>query len=519
MENTYIILLVIAFVVGLSVGSILIWAVISKLNKKALRDAKDILENAKNQARQVIKSSEVEAKEILYKSRTDFEKETKDRRQEILSLERRLIQREENLERRADLLERKERDFQIREKGSIEKEKEIQARSAELNTLIQEEKRKLQSICEMTSEQAKQLLLDMVRAEVQIEANALIKTIENDARENAEKSAREIISLAIQRCAADHTVETTVSVVNLQNDDMKGRIIGREGRNIRSLEELTGVELIIDDTPGSVALSSFDPIRREIARISLERLMSNGRIHPGRIEDVVEKVKKEIDNTIREAGERSLFECGVHNINPEIVKLVGRLKYRTSYGQNALQHSKETSFLMGVMAGELKADFGLARRIGILHDIGKAVDHDTEGTHAKIGAELARKYGESESVIQAIASHHEEIEPKGLYSILAQAADAISASRPGARKETVEAYLKRIKKLEEIANSFKGVNDTYAIHAGREVRVMVIPEKINDADAFILARDIRKKIESELGYPGQIRVVVIRELRAVEIAK
>ncbi|MBA2123624.1 ribonuclease Y [bacterium Unc6] len=518
MENISL-FLIIAFVIGISIGVIFTATIFLGFKKKSYREAKQILEDAKKNVQDKIKNAQIEAKEILYRSRSDFEKEIKERRQDILSLEKRLIQREENLERKVDILEKKESNVQTREREIADKEKNIRVHSNELLNLIQEEKCKLQSISGMNSEQAKRLLLERMKDEAQQEASLIIKRIENEAKENAEKNAKEIISLAIQRCAADHTAGATVTVVNLSNDDMKGRIIGREGRNIRALEELTGVELIIDDTPGSVTLSSFDPVRREVARISLECLMADGRIHPGRIEDVVEKVKKEVDNTICEEGERAIFEVGVHNLHPELVKLIGRLKYRTSYGQNVLQHSKETTFLMGVLASELKADFSLARRIGILHDIGKALDHNTEGTHANIGADIARKYGESAEVAQAIESHHEEIEPKGLYAALVQAADAISASRPGARRETVEAYLKRIKKLEEIANVFKGVQNTFAIHAGREIRVIVIPEKISDADVFILAKDIRKKIEAELGYPGQIKVVVIRELRAVEIAK
>jgi ribonuclease Y len=371
----------------------------------------------------------------------------------------------------------------------------------------------------MTRDEARQTLLRKLEDEVKQEAAIFIKRSEDEAKEKADKEARKIIGLAIQRCAADHAVETTVSVVNLPSDEMKGRIIGREGRNIRALEIATGVDVIIDDTPEAVILSGFDPIKREIAKQSLEKLIQDGRIHPGRIEEIVEKVKKEMDNNIREEGEKAVLDTGLHGIHPEIVKLLGRLKYRTSYGQNVLQHSIEVANLMGVMASELKLDFNLAKRIGILHDIGKAVSHEVEGTHSKLGADLARKYGESENICHAIEAHHQDIEPKTLLAVLVQAGDAISASRPGARRETLETYVKRLEKLESIADSFKGVAKAYAIQAGREIRVMVQPEKVTDAQAAVMARDITKKIEEGLEYPGQIKVTVVRETRAVEYAK
>jgi len=487
--------------------------------KGAEQRAKEILEEAKKQQESKRKEVELESKGLLYKLRSDFEKETKDRRQELSVFERRLMQKEENIDRKVDVLDKKEKEIADKERFIVDKEKTAVAREKELQQLINDEKEKLQKISGLTADEAKRQLFLRLEDEVKREAANTIKKIEDAAKEKADKEARKIIGLAIQRCAADHTVETTVSVVNLPNDEMKGRIIGREGRNIRALEIATGVDIIIDDTPEAITLSSFDAVKREIARLSLERLMEDGRIHPGRIEEVVEKVKKEMDVTIKEEGDKAMLDMGLHGIHPELIKLLGRLKYRTSYGQNVLQHSKEVAYLMGVMASELKLDFYLARRVGLLHDIGKAVSHEIEGTHAKIGADLARKYNEPESVIHAMEAHHGDIELKTLLAVLCQAADAISASRPGARRETLEIYVKRLEKLEAIADSFKGVDKAYAIQAGREVRVIVQPEKITDQEATILARDITKKIEEGLEYPGQIKVVVIRETRAIEYAK
>lgn len=487
--------------------------------KNAEDKSRKMVEAAKLEADKIRHEAELSAKDLLLKMRTEFEKETKERRQELIVLEKRLLQKEENLDRKVDILDRKDRDTERREHLLADKEKLIGSKERELERLLQEEKDKLQNISGMTREEARHLLLKKLEDEVKQEAAIMIKRTEDEAKEKADKEARKIIGLAIQRCAADHVVETTVSVVSLPNDEMKGRIIGREGRNIRALEIATGVDVIIDDTPEAVILSGFDPIKREIAKISLEKLLEDGRIHPGRIEEVVEKVKKEMENTIREEGEKALFDTGLHGVHPEIVKLLGRLKYRTSYGQNIMQHSTEVAHLMGVMASELKLDFNLAKRIGLLHDIGKAVSHEVEGTHSKLGADLARKYGESENICHAIEAHHQDIEPKTLLAVLVQAADAISASRPGARRETLETYVKRLEKLESIADSFKGVAKAYAIQAGREIRVMVQPEKINDAQAAVLARDITKKIEEGLEYPGQIKVTVIRETRAVEYAK
>ena len=487
--------------------------------KNAEDRARKMLEDAKIDAGKLRHEAELQAKDVLLKLRTEFEKETKDRRQELILLEKRLIQKEENLDRKVDVLDRKDKENERREHAFVEKEKLLASKDKEMERLLQEEKEKLQSISGMTRDEARQLLLKKLEDDVKQEAAMFIKRSEEEAREKVDKEARKIIGLAIQRCAADHTVETTVSVVHLPSDEMKGRIIGREGRNIRALEIATGIDVIIDDTPEAVILSGFDPIKREIAKLSLERLLQDGRIHPGRIEEIVEKVKKEMENTMREEGEKALFDTGLHGVHPEIIKLLGRLKYRTSYGQNVLQHSKEVAHLMGVMASELKLDFTLAKRIGLLHDIGKAISHEVEGTHSKLGSDLARKYGESENICHAIEAHHQDIEPKTLLAVLVQAADAISATRPGARRETLETYVKRLEKLEAIADSFKGVAKAYAIQAGREIRVMVQPDKVTDAQAAVMARDITKQIEEGLEYPGQIKVTVVRETRAIEYAK
>ena len=487
--------------------------------KLAEERAKDILAESKREVDNRRREIELESKDRLYKMRSDFENETKDRRQELAALEKRLLQKEENLEKKVDLIDKRERDIVGKEKTIYNRERSLVSRHKELEVILQEERNKLQRISGLSKEEAKRILLKRMEEEAKREAAITIKKVEDETKAKADKEARKIIGLAIQRCAADHTVETTVSVVNLPSDDMKGRIIGREGRNIRALEIATGVDVIVDDTPEAVILSGFDVVKRETARLALERLIVDGRIHPGRIEEVVEKVKKEMVETIREEGEKAAFDIGAANIHPEIIKLLGRLRYRTSYGQNVLQHSKEVAYLMGVIASELKIDFNLARRIGFLHDIGKAVSHEVEGTHAKIGADAAKKYNESETVVHAIEAHHQDIEPKTLLAVLVQAADAISATRPGARRETLETYVKRLEKLESIADSFKGVEKAYAIQAGREIRVMVYPNMIDDAHAVVLARDITKKIEEGLEYPGQIKVTVIRETRAIEYAK
>jgi ribonuclease Y len=481
--------------------------------------AKQILKKANKEAEEKKRQVEIESKELLYKLRSDFEKETKERRQELTKLERRLLQKEENLERKLELLEQREKELDKVSEEQQSKEEKLEKREHELSDIIREEKFRLQQISGMSPEEAKQQLLKKMEDEIRAEANLLLKKIEDEVHAKSEEKAREIVSLAIQRCAAEHTADTTVAVVNLPNDDMKGRIIGREGRNIRTFELLTGVDVIIDDTPEAVTLSCFDPYRREIAKLTMGKLVEDGRIHPSRIEEVLEKARREVDNKIKEEGERTCLDLGVHNLHPELIKLIGKLKYRTSYGQNVLQHSKEVAYLMGVMASELGLDFNFARRIGLLHDIGKAVDQNVEGTHTQIGMEIAKKYGESEIVINAIGSHHQDIEQTNPYSVLVQSADAISGARPGARRETLESYVKRLSKLEEIASSFPGVEKSYAIQAGREIRVIVYPDKVKDDLIYVLARDVKKKIEDELEYPGQVKVTVIRETRAVEYAK
>jgi len=474
--------------------------------------ARRIVEEAKKQAEALKKESLLEAKEEIHRLRSEFERETRERRNEIQRIERRLQQKEESLDKRAEVLEQKEENLN-------NMQKEIQSMREEVEDLYKREISELERIAQLSQDQAREILLSNVEKELTHEIAVKIREYENRLKEEVDKKARDIMSLAIQKFAADHVAESTVSVVELPNDEMKGRIIGREGRNIRTLETLTGIDLIIDDTPEAVILSGFDPIRREIARIALEKLILDGRIHPARIEEMVEKARKEIENQIREAGEQAIFEAGVHGIHPELVRLLGKLKYRTSYGQNVLKHSIEVAHLAGIMAAELGADQKLAKRAGLLHDIGKAVDHEMEGSHTQIGAELAKRYRESADVVHAIMAHHGDIEPNTVEAILVQAADAISAARPGARRETLEAYIKRLEKLEEIANSFAGVEKSFAIQAGREIRIIVKPDKVSDDQALLMAREIVKRIEKELEYPGQIKVNVIRETRAIEYAK
>ena len=454
----------------------------------------------------------LEAKDEIHKSRTEYEKEVKERRAELSKQERRLQQKEESLDKKTDAFERKEEELAKK----LEKVAETQAEAEQAKAA---QMKALEVISGLTQEQAKQHLLQSVEEEVRHETALKIKEIEQQMKDEADEKAREILSIAIQRCAADHAAETTVSVVALPNDEMKGRIIGREGRNIRTLETITGVDLIIDDTPEAITVSSFDPVRREIARLALEKLIADGRIHPTRIEDMVEKARKEVDRTIREEGERACYETGVHNLNPEVVKILGRQKYRTSYGQNVLNHSIEVSHIAGLMASELGVDVALAKRAGLLHDLGKSIDHEVEGSHVQLGADLARKYKENPVVVNAIEAHHGDVEPKTIIAVLVQAADAVSAARPGARRENVENYIRRLQKLEELTGSYPGVEKAFAIQAGREVRIMVKPEEVTEDNMIILARDVAKKIEAELEYPGQIKVNVIRETKAVEYAK
>ena len=500
----------------LVVFGFIVYKVIQRATKNKIlfleNEAKDLVEKAKREAEATKKESILEAKEEVHKLRNDLDRDSRERRSEIQRLERRILQREESLDKKSDLLEKKEETINKRLQEIDQMEENVQQ-------LYFKRREELERISALTSEEAKEILLGEVRKEVSHDAALMIKDIESKAKEEADKKAREIITTAIQRCAADHVSESTVHVVALPNDEMKGRIIGREGRNIRTLETLTGVDLIIDDTPEAVILSSFDPIRREVARIALEKLIVDGRIHPARIEEMVERAKKDVENDIKEEGEQATLETGVHGLHPEIIRLLGRLKYRTSYGQNVLKHSIEVAYLASVMASELGLDVNLAKRAGLLHDIGKAIDQEQEGPHALIGGDFAKKYHESPLVVNAIAAHHGDVEMMSLEAVLVQAADAISAARPGARRETLEAYIKRLEKLEEIANSYEGVDKSYAIQAGREIRIMVKPEQLDDAGSIELARNLAKSVEEQLEYPGQIKINVIREIRAVDFAK
>lgn len=516
--------MVIGILIGLAIGAVIASLISFRIGYNRRRiDAETKIGSAEQESRRIInealKTAEskkrealLEAKEEVHRSRIELDREIKDRRNEIQRQERRLVQKEESLDKKIEGLEQKDELLN-------RKLKEIQVTQEKTAELHRKQLEELERISGLSIEEAKQYLLRNVEDEVKHEMAVLVKELEAKAREEAETKARDVIATAIQKCAADHVSETTVSVVPLPNDEMKGRIIGREGRNIRTLETLTGIDLIIDDTPEAVILSGFDPIRREVARITLEKLILDGRIHPARIEEMVEKARKEVDNTIRQEGDRATFETGVHGLHPELVKLLGKLRFRTSYGQNVLDHSIEVATLAGIMAAELGADVTLAKRAGLLHDIGKAVDHELEGSHITIGADLAKKYREGSEVVNAIQAHHGDVEPTSIIAILVQAADSISAARPGARRETLESYIKRIEKLEEIANSFPGVDKCYAIQAGREIRIIVKPEDVTDDEIVLKAREIVKKIESELEYPGQIKVNVIRETRAIEYAK
>jgi ribonucrease Y len=486
---------------------------------KFQEQAKSLLQESRKEAEAIKKEAILQAKDSLFQMKADFEKETKETRKELQILEKRLLQKDENLEKKSESLDKRENNIARREKILQEQESDLSDRGKALQGLIEEQKAKLESLSGISAQEAKEMLIRSIESEARHDAALLAKRIETETREIADKKAKNIIALAIQRYAGEYVAEKTVSVVTLPNEEMKGRIIGREGRNIRAIEASTGVDVIIDDTPEAVILSGFNPIRREIARLSLERLISDGRIHPARIEEIVEKVTAEIETAVREAGEQAAFDIGVHGINPELIKLLGKLKYRTSYAQNVLQHSIEVAFLCGIMAAELNLNEKQAKRAGLLHDIGKAVDHEIEGPHAGIGADLAKRYGEARRVVHAIAAHHEDVAAEDVLAILVQAADALSGARPGARKELLETYVKRLEDLERISNSFVGVGKSYAIQAGRELRIIVESSAVSDSELVLLSRDIAKKIESELTYPGQIKVTAIRETRAVDFAK
>ena len=479
---------------------------------RAEEKSREIIDDALKVAETKKREALLEAKEESIKAKNDFDKEVKERRAELQRYERRVLSKEENLDKKSEALEKREAGLTAREEILAKQRKEAEM-------LLDKEKQELERISGLTSEQAKEYLLKTVEEEVKHDTAKLVKELESRAKEEANKKAKEYVVSAIQKCAADHVSESTISVVQLPNDEMKGRIIGREGRNIRTLETLTGVDLIIDDTPEAVVLSGFDPIRREVARITLEKLILDGRIHPARIEEMVEKAQREVETIIREEGEAATLEVGIHGIHPELVRLLGKMKYRTSYGQNALKHSIEVAHLSGLLAGEIGVDVRMAKRAGLLHDIGKAVDHEMEGSHIQLGVDLCRKYKESAIVINAVESHHGDVEPQSLIACIVQAADTISAARPGARRETLETYTNRLKQLEDITNSFKGVDKSFAIQAGREIRIMVVPEQVSDDDMILLARNISKQIESELEYPGQIKVNVIRESRVTDYAK
>ena len=503
---------VVFLIVGLLIGYLLRKNVGESKIGSAEQKAQNLILDAENAAENIKKEKILEAKEETHRLKSDLENEIRDRRKEVEKSERRILQREENIEKKLENIERREDGLSKRERSMNEKHQKI-------DEYLAKQVEELEKISGYTQEEAKQILLDEVEKDIRKDASAMITQVETEAKDEADKRAREIVTMAIQRCAADQVAETTVSVVPLPSDDMKGRIIGREGRNIRAIETLTGVDLIIDDTPEAVILSGFDPIRREIARIALEKLITDGRIHPARIEEMVQKATKEVNNIIKEEGEQACFETGVHNLHPEMVKLLGRLKYRTSYGQNVLTHSIEVSLLAGLMASELGYDPRLAKRAGLLHDIGKSIDHEVEGTHVEIGANICKKYKESWKVVNAVQAHHGDVEPTTMEAVLVAAADALSAARPGARRETLESYIKRLESLEEIANTTKGVDKSYAIQAGREIRIAVKPNQVKDDEVPMLAREIAKKIEGELEYPGQIKVNVIRETRATDYAK
>jgi ribonuclease Y len=514
-----ILVIVVALAGGVGVGYVLK----QRLSRKRLESSENlsarIIDEAKKEAETIKKEAVLQAKENLLKVKSEFERDSRDRKGELDALERRLRSKEENLDRRTDLLSQKEVAIENREKAILQKESQLNEKHDRASRILEEQQRKLEQIAGITSDEAKNFLIQSMEAAAKRDAALMIRRIDEDARRTAEKTSQEIIAYAIQRYSGDYVAEHTVSVVNLPNDEMKGRIIGREGRNIRAIEAATGIDLIVDDTPEAVVLSSFDPVRREVARLSLERLITDGRIHPGRIEEIVKKVRLEVESIIKETGERISFDVGVHDLHPELITMLGSLKFRTSYSQNALQHSIEVAHLTGMMAAELKLNIKEAKRAGLLHDIGKAIDHKVEGTHAAIGADYAKRFGESPRIIQAIATHHDDGRTNTMLGVLVQAADTLSAARPGARREMLESYVKRLEELENIANSFSGVDKCFAIQAGREIRIMVENEKISDNDTVMLCKDIIKKIEAELAYPGQIKVTVIRETRVSDFAR
>ena len=520
MTMSYMILVIL---VGLVVGFITGYFVRKKILENRIESieeySKNIVDQAKKEALATKKEAELQAKDVLYQMKLEFEKETKQKKEHLLAQEKRIFYKEENLDRKINQLESKEEQLSKKDKLIEDKIKELRQKEEEVDRLVAEQKEHLENLSGISSEEAKDLLIQSMETEAKNEAVQTMRRIESETKAMADRKAKDILALAVKRYASDYVAENTVSVVTLPNEEMKGRIIGREGRNIRAIEAATGIDVIVDDTPEAVILSGFNPVRREIAKISLERLIYDGRIHPARIEDVVAKVREEIEASIKKIGEQTAFDVGVYGIHKELIKLIGRLKYRSSYGQNVLQHSKEVSFICGIMAAEIGLNIKQAKRAGLLHDIGKAVDHEVEGTHAQIGADLARKHGESKKIVHAIAAHHEEIPPESVLDVLVQAADTLSGARPGARQEMLESYVKRLEDLEKIAMSFKGVTKSFAIQAGREVRVMVEGSLVGDDQAYLLCRDIAKKIEKELTYPGQIKVIVIRETRAVEYAK
>jgi ribonuclease Y len=511
--------ILISVIIGLFVGFFVRKKIVENRFESIEKYSKKVLAEAQKEARTTKKEAALQAKDTLYQMKVEFEKETKEKKEQLLIQEKRLFHKEENLDRKTEQFEKRESKITHTEKALDRRDKELKLKEEEYDRIISEQRKQLERMAGISSAEAKQLLINSMESEAKHDAAKLMRKIENEAKAEADRQSQKILALAVKRYAGDYVAEKTVSVVNLPNEDMKGRIIGREGRNIRAIEAATGIDLIIDDTPEAVILSGFNPVRRQIAKVSLERLIDDGRIHPARIEEIVSKVNKEIEASIKEAGEQATFDVGVHGINQELVKLIGRLKYRSSYAQNVLQHSREVSFLCGVMAAELGLNVKQAKRAGLLHDIGKAVDHEVEGPHALIGADLARKYGESNQVVQAISAHHEEVPPESALDVLVQAADTLSGARPGARQEMLESYVKRLEELEKIAMSFRGVNKSYAIQAGRELRIMVEGKIIGDDQAFVLCKDIAKKIEKELSYPGQIKVTVIRETRAVDYAK